>query len=79
MADLKLKSCKEISIDLSKITVKEWQALRNPAYSNDVDNEVVSRITGLTIEAIEKMAADEFNAMIFGIFDKMKRPLDSPN
>ena len=53
--------------------------VRNPAYSNDVDNEVVSRITGLTIEAIEKMAADEFNAMIFGIFDKMKRPLDSPN
>ena len=79
MADFTLTSGRELSFDLGKISIKEWQSLRSPAYSTDADNAVISKITGMKVDEIEDMPADDFNRLTFAMFKKMREPLSDPN
>jgi hypothetical protein len=79
MADFVLKGGREIDFDLSKITLKEWQGLRNPTFSSKSDNDVIANITGLTVKEIEAFPFDEFRRLFTALVIKSQKPLSDPN
>ena len=78
MADVTLKSGKEISFDFSKITLKEMQSLHNPAFADASDNATISRACGMSADDLTALPFDEFRAIFFALIRKASRA-DDPN
>lgn len=67
-----------VTVDVSTLKVKEWRALWNPATSVDVEDEIVSRLTGMTVDALGELARDDFRRLFEKIIELSNRPLDDP-
>lgn len=78
MADVTLKSGKEILFDFSKITLKELQSLHNPAFTDSSDNATIAKVSGLSVDDLVSLPFDEFRAIFFALIRKASRA-DDPN
>jgi hypothetical protein len=59
-----LSDGKEVDFDFSKVSRKEYQALFKTSQSDAAGDEVVSRITGLTIEQLDNMSQLDWARLI---------------
>jgi hypothetical protein len=69
-----LSDGKEVNFDFSKVTRKEYRALFDASQSNEAGDEVVSRITGLTVEQLDNMIQLDWARLIREIVRRANNP-----
>ena len=79
MADFTLLNGDEITFDLDKLTLSEWQGMKNPAFAQKEEYEIISRMTGIEVENISKMTMGEYKRLFRKLMDKIRNPLSDPN
>jgi hypothetical protein len=81
MADFTMSNGDEITFDLDKITFKEWQELKNPAFAQKEEFDIISKVTGLDIEKMieENMTMGEYKRIFKKMINKISNPLSDPN
>ena len=81
MADFTLSNGDEVTFDLDNLTFKEWQELKNPAFAQEKEFDIISKVTGLDIkEMIEKdMTMGEYKRLFKKLIRKIADPLSDPN
>ncbi len=79
MADCTLSNGVEIDIDLSKITVKEYDSLRNPAFMDKQGYETIEKCSGLKKSDIEPLLMDDLRKIVGSIVKKASKPITDPN
>jgi hypothetical protein len=79
MSDLTLSDGREITIDLSKMTLREYQELFNPKKPLSYENEILSKVTGLTVDEYLDLSFPE-SRKLWKIFKKKALdPLADPS
>jgi hypothetical protein len=79
MADFTLSDGREIDIDLSKLTIKEWRSLRDPAQPVAEEFELISRVTGWEVKEIENMKQPDYRLLIITLVARSINPVSDPN
>jgi len=77
--DFKLSNGDEITFDLDKLTLDEWQGMKNPAFAQAEEYEIISRVSGIDKELISKMSMGEYKRLFKALFRKIQNPLADPN
>jgi hypothetical protein len=78
MADVTLKD-REIVIDLEKITIKEFRSLFDENQSDEIGDQILSRVCGLTVDEIAGLSFTEYKRLTKAFFRKAREPLADPN
>lgn len=84
MADLTLSDGREITFDLTKLTMREYAGLFSAAQSVDQDAEIIARVCGMTIEDYHAMQNSEtltlydWKYLHAAFFKKCREPLADP-
>lgn len=79
MADITLSDGREITIDLGKISVREWRALFDPKQPDADEYATVGRVAGLTAEQVAGLPLPEWQRLYRAILKKAQEPLADPN
>ena len=78
MTDVVL-SGREITFDLEKMTIKEFRELFDNNQPDSKGDEVMARVSGMTVEEIEALSFNEYKKFSKAFFKKAKEPLADPN
>lgn len=78
MADVTLKD-REIVIDLEKITIKEFRSLFDDKQADEVGDQILARVCGLTVDEISGLSFTEYKRLTKAFFRKAREPLADPN
>jgi hypothetical protein len=70
---------KEVVIDLSKITMRQWRDMHNPTFSDGEDDKVMAAVSGLTVEELDALPMQEYKRLFDALVKKMRAPLNDPN
>lgn len=73
-----LTSGRGVTIDLSKITLKEWRALFDGSQPEAAGDEIIGKITGLTPEEVLDLPILDWKGLIAAILKKYRDPLQTP-
>ena len=73
-ADLTLSDGKEVIFDLKKMTRQEYRDLHNPAYTDENDDLVLAKITGIDIEELRVMNMEDYSRLIWQLIRKVQQP-----
>jgi hypothetical protein len=79
MADFVLKDGTEITFDLDAVSISEYRQFAKGAMTEEQDDEIIARASGLPLETIRKMGQETFRRFLQAFFMKSTRPLDDPN
>ncbi|MFA5715744.1 MAG: hypothetical protein WC998_08385 [Candidatus Paceibacterota bacterium] len=79
MADFTLSNGDEITFDLDKLTLKEWQEMKNPAFAQEEEYITISKISGIKLELISAMTMGEYKRLFKKLVKKIQDPLSDPN
>ena len=77
--DFKLSNGDDVTFDLDQLTLEEWQGMKNPAFAQKEEYEIISKITGIEKELISKMSMGEYKRLFKALFRKIQNPLADPN
>lgn len=67
------------TFDLHEVTRKQYSDFRLGRLTDDGDNALLSRVTGVDVSTIEAMPLLEFRRMVQAFFKKATEPLADPN
>ena len=79
MADVPAPAPPRWVFDLEKVSRKEYSAFRLGQLTDDDDNALLSKATGMSVEMIEAMPLPEFRQLVRAFFKKATEPLADPN
>ena len=79
MSDLKLSDGREVTIDLYKITIKEWRALLNPEQKEEDEYKLLAKVSGLSSKEVADLPYPDFRLLGNKVAEKASRPLSDPN
>ena len=79
MSDFTLSNGDEITFDLDKLTLHEWQGMKNPAFAQKEEYEIIAKICGIKADDISKMTMGEYKRLFKKLMDKIRDPLSNPN
>ena len=79
MSDVTLSTGREVSYDLSALTLKEYRGMLSPAQPDFEDDKVVARCAGMTPEEIGSLLWDDYRRLLQAFFRKAGAPLADPN
>ena len=81
MADYTLPNGDEVTFDLDKLTLKEWRELKNPAFAQEKEFEIISRVSGLDIQKMvdDNLSMGEYKRLFKKMIKKISDPLSDPN
>lgn len=74
-----LSDGREIAVDVSTLTVREWRSLWNPAAPDEDVDRLLSRLTGQDVAVFLDMLRDDYRRVFQKVVDLSNRPLDNPN
>lgn len=72
---MRLSDERVVKVDLSNISVKEYDGLKNPAYIDDTSYAIIEKCTGISKAEIEEMTMDDLRIIIGAIVKKASRPI----
>ena len=78
MADVTIKG-KELTIDLEKITIEEYDDFAHGKLLNKDDYPLVARLIDQSVDYVRTLSQPDYRRVVRAIFDKGSSPLDSPN
>ena len=64
MSDITLSDGREIDFDFSDLTISEFRSIRDPYEPDYKSDELLARVSGLTVEEVENMKFLEFRRFI---------------
>lgn len=79
MSDLTLPNGTEITIDLSKITLKDWVGILSPKESDVRTDRVLAKVCGMEYKDFEKVSFMDYKIILAAFFKKCNEPLKDPN
>jgi hypothetical protein len=81
MADFTLLNGDEVTFNLDKLTLKEWQELKNPAFAQEKEFEIISKVSGLDINKMieNDLTMGEYKRLFKKMIKKIADPLSDPN
>lgn len=79
MADVTLSDGREIEFDLSKMTIKEYRALFDPAQPDEDEFKTLSKVTGVEADVLGNMDYITYRRLLTAFFAKAREPLADPN
>ena len=77
--DFVLKSGKEITFNLDELSHADWVGLINPKQSKKKEEEIFSRVFGLTVEEIGKLTEVEYRQLSKALVVRVVNPFTDPN
>ena len=72
---MRLSDDRVVKVDLSKITVKEYDALKNPAFMDDASYTVIEKCTCVSRAEIEDMPMNDLRVLVGAIINKARSPI----
>jgi len=79
MSDFKLSDGREVTIDLHKVTIKEWRALLRPDQPEEDEYATLAKIIGWKPKDVENLPYPDFRLLGTKVAEKASRPLSDPN
>ena len=79
MSDLILSDGREVTIDLYKITIKEWRSLLDPKQKPEDEYKLLGQVSGLTAKQVESLPYPDFRRLGLKVAEKASNPLADPN
>jgi len=79
MSDITLSSGKEITFDLTRMTVREYRALFDKSQGQDEEDTTLARVCGLTVEEYLDIPYPEWKQLTVAFFHAVRMPLANPN
>jgi len=73
-ADLVLSDGKQVVFDLKKMSRQEYRDLHNPAYTDDNDDVLLSKVTGIEVEELRGMNMEDYSRLIWQLIRKVQTP-----
>jgi hypothetical protein len=78
MADLILSDGREITLDLTQITLREYRALFSPHQPEEEDASL-AKVAGLTLEEYQTLPYPDWRRITTKFFERAREPLTDPN
>lgn len=69
----------EWTFDLTQVTRKQYNDWRRGRQTDEEDDALLARVTGLPVETIQGMSVLESKALIEAFVRKVREPLANPN
>lgn len=79
MTDVTLSDGTEITIDLSKITLKDWVGILSPKESDIRTDKVLAKACQMEYKEFEKISFQDYKVILKAFFRKCNEPLKDPN
>jgi|WetSurMetagenome_2_1015567.scaffolds.fasta_scaffold98835_2 hypothetical protein len=79
MADLVLSDGKEITFDLSRMSIKEYRGLFDPQEDNDKSDETIARVGGMALDEFQALSFPDYRRVTAKFFARCREPLSDPN
>jgi hypothetical protein len=79
MADLTLSDGKEITFDLSKMTIREYRGLFSTTEDTDTSDGTIAKVAGLTLEEFQALPFPDYRRVSAKFFARAREPLTDPN
>lgn len=79
MADVTLSDGREITLDLSLLTVGEWRAMLSRDQAAEEEDAILERIAGLEAGSIVKLPYPDWRRLAMRFYQKAREPLSDPN
>ena len=73
-ADLVLSDGKQVIFDLKKMSRQEYRDLKNPAYTDEQDDAMISRVTGIDTEILLDMNMEDYRRLVWQLIRKVQQP-----
>jgi len=73
---MKLINGREISVDLTKVTIKEWRLMWRLDTDNTISDAIFGRCIGLTAEEMEELPFTDFQKIAKAIRETAAHPLE---
>lgn len=70
---------REITIDMSRVKVREYRALTRPDCPIEEEDKVMSLVSGLSIDEIGDLSWLDYRALWAEFFERARNPLAVPN
>jgi hypothetical protein len=79
MPNITLPDGREITIDLSAITVREYRELFNTKQTAEEEDATMSKVSGLSVDELLDLPQPEYRRMWQVFFQGAREPLSDPN
>jgi hypothetical protein len=73
-ADMTLSDGREVVFNLKKMSRQEYRDLHNPAYTDENDDVVIAKVTGIDIEELRDMNMEDYSRLIWQLIRKVQQP-----
>ena len=74
-----LSDGKEVQVDVSKLTQKEFRGFFDPRVNDEESDKVIARLCNEKLEYIQNLLRDDYRRVMDAIISLANRPLDDPN
>lgn len=68
-----------VTFDLNKVTRKQYTDFARGKMTDDQDNALLAKVTGLRVAQIENLTQPEFRRLVRAFYKKAMEPLADPN
>lgn len=79
MGELTLSNGSTVTVDVSKMTVREWRDFITPNGPAERDDEIVAKCCGLELEALTDLPYLDYRRLVLEIVKLARSPLADPN
>jgi hypothetical protein len=76
---LTLLDGREITVDISKINIKEFREVCDPSQSPDDEDAILCKVYGMTKEELQSIPYPDYRLLSKTFFELIKNPLSDPN
>ena len=77
MQTVKLSNGREITVDIGRISVREYRALFNPEQKQDDEDSTLAKVAGLAVDELLDLAQPDYRRIITAMLADAKQPLDA--
>jgi hypothetical protein len=78
MPDLVMSEGREITFDLSKLTLKEYRELFNRQQPQADEDATMRKVTGLTQEELENLPLEDYKRLFKAFMGRCREPIADP-
>ena len=77
MQTVKLSNGREITVDIGRISVREYRALFNPEQKQDDEDSTPAKVAGLAVDELLDLSQPDYRRIITAMLADAKQPLDA--
>ena len=77
MQTVKLSNGREITVDIGRISVREYRALFNPEQKQDDEDSTLAKVAGLAVDELLDLSQPDYRRIITAMLADAKQQLDA--